>query len=100
MDIGRSWSTIDEDAINALSGTDFNLQLHSDGGLRRGVAAAGGFTLLAWTWNASDSKWSRQLLARGGIFIRLPCTSFVAECIGLETALDLSCRTFLKGFRS
>ena len=95
MDIGRSWSIIDENAINTLKCHDFNLQLHSDGGLRRGVAAAGGFTLLAWSWNAAGNEWTRHVLARGGVFISIPCNSFTAECIGLEAALDFLCTTFL-----
>merc|ERR1712060_389115 len=64
MDAGSSWSTADDNALASLTGKKFNLHLHSDGGMRRGIAAAGGFTLTALIWDSDDCEWSRLLLAR------------------------------------
>ena len=86
-----SWSDVNEDALASMRGQEYNLQLHSDGGLRKDTGASAAWTLMVWEWLAEEKTWQRKMVARAGVCIAFKCNSFIAECIGLEAGLSFLC---------
>ena len=90
MDTSQNWKEVDAAALADALRSGCNLQLHSDGGLRQGSCAATGWTLSAWTY--SRSVWTRKLVAKQCMFLKVPCSSFLAETLALEAALNFATR--------
>ena len=86
-----SWSDVNEDALASMRGKDYNLQLHSDGGLRKDTGASAAWTLMVWEWLVEEKTWQRKMVARAGVCIDFKCNSFIAECISLEAGLSFLC---------
>ena len=82
MNERRTWI---HELVWPLPGIDHaacNYLVHSDGGTRKDQCSAAGW--IVEVLHLQDGVWSRDLLARGGNYIHLPVSSFLAESIGLE----------------
>ena len=85
MDRRKNWTTEYPWPYGKRGIVDCNLVMHSDGGARPDCAAS------AWIIEAGlfyCGGWCSKVLAMGGIFMEPAVSSFTAESIALETALQ------------
>ena len=88
MDHRRKILEVDVDLLAIRMRSGCNLQIHSDGGLRRGYGAAMGWTITAWSRESKDS-WRRDVVAKCCVFLEVCTSSFTAETLALEAAIDM-----------
>jgi len=65
-----------------------NLQIHSDGGLRKDVHASASWTVHAYSYRPDTGLWSASLCVSKGILLDASTSSFLAEALALESALE------------
>ena len=95
MDTGISWNHIDKDLLHDCLTLGCNVQVHSDGGFRNRTCASTGWTIHVWR-QSKTGEWTRTLIGRGCTFLEKCESSFMAEALALEGAMDLMVRLFCK----
>ena len=84
MDLGEDWLEELQPASRQMSLWSANLTCHSDGGTRQGSCSAAAWILEAHV--LEDGVPQVRPVARGGKYISMPVSSFLAEAIALDEA--------------
>ena len=88
MDCGKSvWHRADSDRLKTALRTGSNLRVCVDGGRRSHTKGAIGFAIYCLKGDCSNDC-SYQLLLRGGKLLEQVASSFLAEALALEWALE------------
>merc|ERR1712023_475761 len=88
MDERISKTEVDIDELAYAIKCGCNIQIHSDGGLRRGYGASMAWTIAVWHHDDASSEWQRSLVGKQRMFLEQCKSSFVAETLALEAAID------------
>ena len=91
MDLKESWEQLFLPSENV---TNHNFVMHCDGGTRAGKCSAAAWVLEAQSTTESGTE--VLLLARKGIFIADPVSSFTAELLALESCTEALARFWKK----
>ena len=95
MDVGTGWQRDVPPALSDFSVLEANFIVHSDGGTRAGSCSAAAWFAEAVVWRGGR----RHLfpLRMCGVYIETPVSSFSAEALALEDAVNYLSQLLLLG---
>ena len=89
MDFNQGVENVSAEAIISGVRSGCNFLVHSDGGVRSGSAASSAWVVTGCFYDAASNKWHRETWATYGFALPSNVSSFLAEAIALEAALEV-----------